>query len=62
MKRFIEGADRHQVTLLSECLDDYFGEDDPPRGERRAGGGIRSAPKHARREACPTRARDCTLR
>jgi hypothetical protein len=21
MKRFIEGADRHQVTLLPECLD-----------------------------------------
>src|SRR4030067_318378 len=27
MKRFIEGEDRHQVTLLPECLDDYIGED-----------------------------------
>jgi len=31
MKRFIEGADRHQVTLLPECLDDYVGEDNPVR-------------------------------
>ena len=23
MKRFIEGEDRSQVTLLPECLDDY---------------------------------------
>jgi len=23
MKRFVEGADRTQVTLLPECLDDY---------------------------------------
>jgi len=31
MKRFIEGADRQQVTLLPECLDDYVGEDNPVR-------------------------------
>jgi len=31
MKRFIEGADRHQVTLLPECLDDYVDEDNPVR-------------------------------
>ncbi|MDP9912381.1 transposase [Variovorax boronicumulans] len=31
MKRFIEGADRYQVTLLPECLDDYVGEDNPVR-------------------------------
>ena len=31
MKRFIEGEDRQQVTLLSECLDDYIGEDNPVR-------------------------------
>jgi transposase len=31
MKRFIEGEDRHQVTLLPECLDDYVGEDNPVR-------------------------------
>lgn len=24
MKRFIEGEDRSQVTLLPECLDDYI--------------------------------------
>jgi transposase len=29
MKRFIEGEDRSQVTLLPECLDDYIGEDNP---------------------------------
>ena len=31
MKRFIEGEDRSQVTLLPECLDDYIGEDNPIR-------------------------------
>jgi len=31
MKRFIEGQDRQQVTLLPECLDDYVGEDNPVR-------------------------------
>lgn len=29
MKRFIEGADRHQVTLLPERLEDFVGEDNP---------------------------------
>ena len=31
MKRFIEGADRSQVTLLPECLDDFIAEDNPVR-------------------------------
>ena len=31
MKRFIEGEDRSQVTLLPECLDDYIAEDSPVR-------------------------------
>ena len=31
MKRFIEGEDRMQVTLLPECLDDFIGEDNPIR-------------------------------
>ena len=31
MKRFIEGEDRTQVTLLPECLDDYVGLDNPVR-------------------------------
>src|SRR6187399_2569039 len=31
MKRFIEGAERSQVTLLPECLDDYIVEDNPVR-------------------------------
>src|SRR3954466_6621003 len=31
MKRFIEGQDRSQVTLLPECLDDYIVEDNPVR-------------------------------
>jgi transposase len=30
-KRFIEGEDRHQVTLLPECLDDFVYEDNPIR-------------------------------
>lgn len=29
MKRFIEGQDRTQVTLLPECLDDFVEEDNP---------------------------------
>ena len=29
MKRFVEGQDRAQVTLLPECLDDYVAEDNP---------------------------------
>ena len=31
MKRFIEGEDRQQVTMLPECLDDYIAEDNPVR-------------------------------
>jgi len=31
MKRFIEGADRTQVSLLPECVDDYVGDDNPVR-------------------------------
>jgi transposase len=31
MKRFIEGEDRNQVTLLPECLDDYIDLDNPVR-------------------------------
>jgi len=31
MKRFIEGDDRQQVTLLPECLDDYIDENNPVR-------------------------------
>lgn len=31
MKRFIEGQDRSQVTLLPECLDDFVGQDNPVR-------------------------------
>ena len=31
MKRFVEGEDRAQVTLLPECLDDYMAEDNPVR-------------------------------
>jgi transposase len=27
MKRFIEGEERSQMTLLPECLDDYIDED-----------------------------------
>ena len=31
MKRFVEGADRGQSTLLPECLDDWISEDNPVR-------------------------------
>ena len=31
MRRFIEGEDRTQVTLLPECLDDFIDEDNPVR-------------------------------
>jgi len=31
MKRFIEGEERTQMTLLPECLDDYIVEDNPVR-------------------------------
>ncbi|EKZ97449.1 transposase [Cupriavidus metallidurans] len=31
MKRFIEGEDRKQTTLLPECLDDFIAEDNPTR-------------------------------
>ncbi len=31
MKRFIEGEDRSQVSLLPECLDDYVGQESPVR-------------------------------
>jgi len=31
MKRFIEGEDRNQVTLLPECLDDFIAEDNTIR-------------------------------
>jgi transposase len=31
MKRFVEGADRDQATLLPECLEDWVEEDNPVR-------------------------------
>ena len=31
MKRFIEGGDRNQVSLLPECVEDYVAEDNPVR-------------------------------
>ena len=31
MKRFVEGADRGQSTLLPECLDDWVDEENPVR-------------------------------
>jgi transposase len=31
MKRFIEGEERSQITLLPECLDDYIADDNPVR-------------------------------
>ena len=34
MKRFMEGADRTQGSLLPECVDDYVAEDNPVRVAR----------------------------
>ena len=31
MKRFVQGADRGQSTLLPECLDDWVDDDNPVR-------------------------------
>jgi transposase len=31
MKRFVEGEDRSQISLLPQCLDDFVGEDNPIR-------------------------------
>ena len=31
MKRFIQGEDRNQATLLPELLDDYIAEENPVR-------------------------------
>jgi hypothetical protein len=31
MKRFVEGEDHQQATLLPACLDDYVTEDNPVR-------------------------------
>ena len=31
MRRFVEGADRSQITLFPECLEDWIDEDNPVR-------------------------------
>jgi len=31
MKRFVEGIDRSQSTLLPECVEDWISEDNPVR-------------------------------
>ena len=31
MKRYIEGADRNQSTLLPACLEDFVSDDNPVR-------------------------------
>ena len=31
MKRFVEGKDRRQTTLLPECVEDYVAEENPVR-------------------------------
>ena len=31
MKRFVEGGDRRQTTLLPDCVDDYVTEENPVR-------------------------------
>jgi hypothetical protein len=34
MKRFVEGYDRKQATLLPDCLDDFVAGDNPVRPRR----------------------------
>ena len=29
MSRFVQGADRHQIALLPDCLDDYVDDANP---------------------------------
>ncbi len=31
MKRFVEGEDRSQTTLMPKCLEDYVGDDNTVR-------------------------------
>jgi hypothetical protein len=31
IKRFIEGLDRSQITLLPDCVDDYVDDENPVR-------------------------------
>jgi len=31
MKRFVEGEDRRQTTLLPDCIEDYVSEENPVR-------------------------------
>ena len=35
MRRFVEGVDRGQTTLFPERLEDWIGEDNPDRYQRR---------------------------
>ena len=65
MKRFVEGEDRTQITLLPECLDDYVGEDNPVRvvdvfvDELDLGGSASKALIRRRRAGRPTTRRCC---
>lgn len=48
MKRFVEGDDRKQVTLLPECLDDFVAEDNPVRNIDAFIKGLELTPRPAR--------------
>ena len=43
MARYVEGLDRHQVTLLPECLEDYIADEQPSAGGRCVRRGTRSS-------------------
>ena len=49
MKRFVEGADRGQSTLLPECLDDFIDEINPVRAIDAFVDGLDLAQKHEAR-------------
>jgi transposase len=55
MRRFVEGADRGQSTLLLECLDDWIDENNPVRvidafvDALDLGGSVPSSPRHSAR-------------
>jgi hypothetical protein len=55
MKRFIEGADRNQVMLLPESVEDYVGPDNPVEA-------IEATEDFLRRYvAIPERAHECDV-
>ncbi len=57
--KYIEGQDRHQISLFPECIEDYIDENNPVRVidafvdslDIKAAGFVRTAPKETGRPA-----------